>query len=279
MALDPAVLGLAFHPFREVPPLPGTERIELDGVICIFHPYPNAHPVEPLQLTVAEISAAVATARRAARERGKRLQAWWIAPEHAELGPALEREGLVNEDTPGFEALETAMVLVEPPAGQSDTEISVSPVETYEDFTASTSVVLDAFDFPEAMRTEAVAEIPQRWEEYRDPRNPGRQYLARTGDEVVGTATAVFAAAGINLFGGAVLPSARGRGVYRALTLARWEEAVQRGTPALTVQAGRMSMPILARLGFGKVGEVRIYVDAAAEQPAGSGAAPLPADS
>ena len=89
---------------------------------------------------------------------------------------------------------------------------------------------MDAFEFPEAMRAERAAELPRRWEEYQDPENPGRQYVARIGDEIVGTATATLGAAGINLFGGAVLPSARGRAVYRALTLARWGEAVERGT-------------------------------------------------
>ena len=96
-------------------------------------------------------------------------------------------------------------------------------------------------------------------------------HTAGFDDEIVGTAGAVFGGAGVNLFGGAVLPRARGRGVYRALTAARWQEAVERGTPALTVQAGRMSMPVLARLGFVKVGEARMYVDdvGAAESSAG----------
>jgi GNAT superfamily N-acetyltransferase len=241
------------------------EKVELDGAVCFFHPYPNAQPVSPVDLTLADVPAAVAMARGAARERGKGLQVWWIAPENSYLGSALEREGLANEDTPGFEAVETAMVLIQPPAGESSREIAVSAVETYEEFGGSTSVVLDAFEFPEAMRVEAIAELPQRWDEYRDPANPGRQYIARIGDEIVGTATATFGAAGINLFGGAVLPHARGRGVYRALTVARWEEAVQRGTPALTVQAGRMSMPVLVKLGFTQVGEARMYVDNVAE--------------
>jgi GNAT superfamily N-acetyltransferase len=261
VTLDAAVLALALHPFRELPSGPGIERVELDGVLCCFNRYPNAQIVEPVAVTAVDVPSAVASARRAARERGKRLQAWWIAPEDSELGPALEGEGLANEDTPGFEAVENAMVLVQPPAGESGGEVAVGAVETYEEFAASVSVVMEAFDIPEAMRTEAVAELPQRWEEYRDPKNPGRQYLARIGDEIVGTAGATFGAAGINLFGGAVLPPARGRGVYRALTLARWDEAVRRGTPALTVQAGRMSRPILARLGFSQVGEARIYVD------------------
>ena len=261
MTVDPAVLALALHPFRELPTAPGIERVELDGVLCFFHPYPNAQPVEPLGLAADDVPAAVATARGAGRERGKRLQVWWIAPEDSGLGPALEREGLVNEDTPGFEAVENAMALVQPPAGEGGEEIAVGAVETYEDFTASTEVVMDAFDFPEEMRAEAIAELPQRWEEYRDPTNPGRQYVARLGAEIAGTAGAVFGTAGVNLFGGAVLVHARGRGVYRALTAARWEAAVERGTPALTVQAGRMSMPVLAKLGFTKVGESRMYVD------------------
>lgn len=261
MTVDVAVVTLALHPYRELPMPPGFERVEHSGVLCFFHPYPNAQLVEPCDLSAADVPSAVVAARGAARERGKRLQAWWIAPEDSYLGPALEREGLVNEDTPGFEAVETAMALVQPPVGRSSPEVAVGAVETYEDFAASTSVILDAFEFPEAMRAEAAAEIPQRWEEYRDPTNPARQYVARIEDEIVGTATASFGAAGVNLFGGAVLPHARGRGVYRALTLARWGEAVERGTPALTVQAGRMSMPVLVKLGFARIGEARIYVD------------------
>jgi len=67
--------------------------------------------------------------------------------------------------------------------------------------------------------------------------------------------------AGINLNGAGVLPSARGRGVYRALVAERWREAVARGTPALTVQAGAMSRPILEKLGFVAVAEVTVLCD------------------
>jgi hypothetical protein len=65
--------------------------------------------------------------------------------------------------------------------------------------------------------------------------------------------------AGINLFGASVAPGAHGQGVYRSFVLARWELAVERGTPALTVQAGRMSRPICERMGFGSVGAVRVF--------------------
>jgi GNAT superfamily N-acetyltransferase len=66
---------------------------------------------------------------------------------------------------------------------------------------------------------------------------------------------------GINLSGSSVLPAARGRGVYRALVAARWDEAVERHLPALTVQAGVMSAPILERLGFESVGTQLVLCD------------------
>lgn len=63
------------------------------------------------------------------------------------------------------------------------------------------------------------------------------------------------------LLGGASLPHVRGRGAYFALVHARWRDAVERGTPRLVVQAGRMSRPILERSGFRKLGEIRLLVD------------------
>jgi GNAT superfamily N-acetyltransferase len=63
------------------------------------------------------------------------------------------------------------------------------------------------------------------------------------------------------MFGGAVRPSARGRGAYRALVRARWEEAVAMGTPALLTQAGHMSRLILERLGFAAIGRVHMLRD------------------
>ena len=61
--------------------------------------------------------------------------------------------------------------------------------------------------------------------------------------------------------GGAVLPEARGRGVYRALVRARWDHAVERADTPLVVQAGAMSAPVLAGLGFERHGEIRLFVD------------------
>jgi GNAT superfamily N-acetyltransferase len=63
------------------------------------------------------------------------------------------------------------------------------------------------------------------------------------------------------LWGGAVRADARGRGCYRALVRARWDEAARRGTPALTVSANDKSGPALRRLGFEAVLEFRRLED------------------
>jgi GNAT superfamily N-acetyltransferase len=52
------------------------------------------------------------------------------------------------------------------------------------------------------------------------------------------------------LWGGATLPSWRGRGIYRALVAYRAELAARRGYRYLTVDASADSEPILRRLGF-----------------------------
>jgi hypothetical protein len=63
------------------------------------------------------------------------------------------------------------------------------------------------------------------------------------------------------LYGGATLSDARGRGAYRALIRARWDDAAALGTPTLVIQGGSMSRPILERLGFERVGEVHMLLD------------------
>lgn len=77
-------------------------------------------------------------------------------------------------------------------------------------------------------------------------------YVALVDEEPVSTGWIRFhpGRAFADLWGGATLPAHRGRGIYRALVAARAQEARARGARFLTVDAGPMSRPILARLGF-----------------------------
>ena len=99
------------------------------------------------------------------------------------------------------------------------------------------------------------------------PNGTVHHFAAYEDGQPVGFGRAIDMDHGVALMGGAVLPAARGRGVYRALVHARWEHAVARGTPLLVVQAGHMSAPVLAGLGFRSHGMLQLFVDPLAGEP------------
>lgn len=257
MDVPEPVRRLALCPFHELPVPPDVEQVELDGAFISINRWPSAQIVGMHGNGPSEIGATVEAARAVARERGKSIVAWWVPPDQDHVAPALESAGLVNQDTPGFEAIENALALVTPPVADDVAGVDVRLTETWDDFRAAANVGKQVFGMPPVSDEELRAS----YDDYRNPDNPGRGFIALVDGRVVGTSYAAFGDAGVNLFGGSVLPEARGRGVYRALVRARWEAAVDRGTPALTVQAGRMSRPICERLGFGFLAPVRVFVD------------------
>jgi hypothetical protein len=195
------------------------------------------------------------------REHGRSLLIWLLGPDHRRLGARLEAAGLVNTEAPGFEATENAMALLRRPAGEPAPDVQVREVDSFDDFAASQRLTGEVFELmPESLH-EMEANLRSLYGEYTAPGNPLRQLNASIGGRLVGTAAAALAPAGVNLFGGAVVADARGRGVYRALTLARWNLAFAQRTPALTIQAGRMSKPIADHLGFQLIDTISVYVD------------------
>lgn len=257
MDVPEPVQRLALCPFHELPVPPEVELVELDGVFVSIDPWPAAQIVGVRGEGPADVAETVAAARAVARERGKTTLAWWLPPDQDHLAAELEAAGLVNEDTPGFEAIENALALVTPPVGGGADGVEVRMTETWEDFRAGARVSHEVFGMPPVTDEELGA----RYDDYLHPANPGRGFVALVDGRVVGTSYAAFGDEGVNLFGGSVLPEARGRGVYRALVHARWEAAAARGTPALTVQASRMSRPICERVGFVFLAPVRVFVD------------------
>jgi len=264
--LPAEVRRLALDPFGELPTPREVEQVELDGAIVSINPWPGAQIVRPAGVGPPDVAATVEAARAVARERGKQILAWWITGEHGDLAAALEEAGLVNADTPGFEAVENGMALMTPPTGRPADHVRIGVVEDWTEYAAVSEVNRAVFGFPEVPEEE----LRRRYSEYLAARDLGTTLFASIDDRIVAGAYAAFATAGINLFGASVLPEARGQGVYRSLVLTRWDLAVGRGTPALTVQAGRMSRPICERMGFAFVEGVRVFVDDLADsQPRG----------
>jgi GNAT superfamily N-acetyltransferase len=258
MTIPGPVRRLALYPFHELPRSPDVEQVELDGAFIAINPWPGVQVVGIRGDGPSDLQRTVEAARAVAREHGKTIVGWWVPPDQDHVAPGLEAAGLVNQDAPGFEAVENALALVEASPDELVDGVEVRMTETWDDYHAGARVVEEVFGFPPVTEDDLRA----RYDDYRHPDNPGRGFVALVDGCVVGTAFASFGDAGVNLFGGSVLPEARGRGVYRALLQARWEAASSRGTPALTVQAGRMSRPICERLGFVFVAPVRVFVDA-----------------
>lgn len=185
-----------------------------------------------------------------ARLRAKgRTGCTWEVGTHATPPDLVERLlalGLVDDEpTP----LAVGMVLTAEPAHAAP-GVEVRRAETDEEYLAAAQIAAVAFGSP--MPTDTSRE--------RDPLNV--VYLAYIDGEPVARGSASFSEHGVTLFGGSTRPAARGRGAYRALVAARWEDAVARGTPVLVTQASPMSRPILAQLGFREVCEIRILLDA-----------------
>jgi GNAT superfamily N-acetyltransferase len=81
-------------------------------------------------------------------------------------------------------------------------------------------------------------------------------WLAYVDGEPVAYAGAIAGPRGLFLTGGVTVPEARGRGAYRALVRARWDEAVRLGTPALVVHAEDASRRVLERIGFRRMSPI-----------------------
>ena len=78
-----------------------------------------------------------------------------------------------------------------------------------------------------------------------------RVYVAYVGDVAACAGWTYFEKGHFaGLWGGSTLEAYRGRGLYNALLAARVREARARGVPYLTIDAGEMSRPIVARHGF-----------------------------
>jgi len=242
-------LELAENANTYTPLGPKDERVVTDRYVLWMGPgtEPGWNVAQRFRFAVDELDEVRAEIHGHLRERGREACSWEVGT-HARPTDLVERLhalGLVDDDpTP----LAVGMVLSEPPAAPPR-DVEVRRVETDDEYHAAERIAAIAFGAPE----------PPRRPYEPDPNNS--IYLAYVDGEPVARGSASFGERGATLFGGSTLPEARGRGAYRALVAARWEDAVARGTPVLVTQAGPMSRPILGRLGFRELCEIRILVD------------------
>ena len=209
--------------------------------------------VQGIRLRDGETADAVAEVRELLAPLGTRVGSWWLSERAT---PADVEEQLLDA---GLQLLADDYLLdgllatTPPPAGPPEVEVRMAT--TAEEWATIRELQDGVFDNPperRSTREQLLAEFG---------RSDAALFGAWLEGELVGAGAATPSSRGMLLWGGSVREEARGRGCYRALVRARWDEAVRRGTPALTVSANDQSGPALHRLGFEKVLEFRRLED------------------
>jgi GNAT superfamily N-acetyltransferase len=213
--------------------------------------------VQGIRLRDGEAADAVAEVRELLAPGRTRVVSWWLSDRAT---PANVEEQLLDA---GLELvaddylLDGLLATTPPPEGPPDVEVRIAA--SPEEWATLRELQDGIFDNPperRPTREQLLAEFPQ---------TVAVLFGAWLDDELVGAGAAAPSSRGMLLWGGSVRADARGRGCYRALTRARWDEAVRRGTPALTVSANDHSSPALRKLGFEKVLEFRRIEDVPSE--------------
>jgi GNAT superfamily N-acetyltransferase len=193
--------------------------------------------------------------RAESRRRGVPLVEWWVgwsAP--PSLAADLVSLGLVPDDEPVLTGMTCA---TEPPPAP---HVEVHAIETTAQYLEAVEVDWEVWQIAEEERERRRATEVARFDQ-EHAAGTAHHWVAFDDGRPIGFGRGIDMEQGVALMGGAVLPEARGRGVYRALVRARWDHAVARGTPLLVVQAGPMSTPVLDGLGFQRHGEIRLFAD------------------
>lgn len=159
----------------------------------------------------------------------------------------------LRDPEPPLDPVSAAMILTTEPSAVEGVE--VRRIETFEEHLVGLEILLAADRWSAAAAAAKRARAEEGFEARR--RRGSGQWLAYLDDTPLAWAATERASAGLFLAGGATLPEARGRGCYRALVRARWDEAVRLGLPGLAVQAQYgSSAPTLRRLGFVEVATI-----------------------
>ena len=218
---------------------------------------PHSATVQRVRLGDGDIESAVAEIRALVHSRGRGGAEWELGESctPTDLIAQLAALGIVaDEDEP----VAIGMVLA------ADTEIPAAPpqvtarrIDSVAELVIARGVQNLAFGDGTADEVDfTVAEA-----DFTAEGEVGSTFLAFIEGEPVAAGYAAYTDLGLMLFGGATLPAARGRGAYRALVAARALEARERGTPALVTHAGKMSRPILERIGFTPVARIDRLLD------------------
>jgi GNAT superfamily N-acetyltransferase len=238
----------------------GSMLVEDLGDVVVRHvPFSPAHwfgaAMRP-RFNASNVDERIAAVRGWFADHGRDEFMWMIGQSAtpADLVDRLLDSGAQLDEDPVGEGM---ILDHEPPLGPR--EIEVRRVQDYDDFRASSWITLS--EAPAEIWEQTQQNLQASWEETRDD-DSKYAFLAFIDGKPVANGQLVWLANGMAYLGGAsTLPEYRGRGAFRALVRARWDDAVAHGQSILLVQAGQMSAPTLTRLGFRPTGRISMLDD------------------
>ena len=232
-------------PRRAFPPLRDLRVIERPGWLQIVTPSITTGSLnEVLVSALDERDADAVIDTTIAEYRALGLQfRWSVGPGSApgDLGERLERHGLVASWGRGMARSTSAAAAVDDPAIRI-AEVDAATIDAF------SQVVARGWNFEPRPLADVHAQI------LAAPERRQRMFLAYHRGEPAAAASYVAYPRSAYLIGGVVLPPHRGRGLYRALVLARLGHARIRGIALATTHAREStSVPILEHLGFATI--------------------------
>jgi len=264
LGVEPGLRLLAEEMWFVIPPPPNANRVVTDSYV-LQAPESGSVPFTSAgRLRVDEngVDDLVAEVRARMAAHGRDFVTWWVSPgaEPAGLAEGLREHGAVPFAEPSAEPRYAAMVLRDEP-GAAPAGVVVRQVQDLDEYRLAMAIDWESFGAAPELRETWAAGLPEHYET-RHLSGDAVAYLAFVDGEPAASAFASFRREGTALSGASTAVARRGRGAYRALVRARYEDAVAVGAPGLVVQAGAMSRPILERCGFESLGDVELLFDA-----------------
>jgi GNAT superfamily N-acetyltransferase len=254
---------LAEEPDHHLNQIPAASRRHFAPRFTIlFSPSPSQSSTSRIRATADDLDDTIAEVRRVVRGAGFTRNVWHVGPSCRPEGLAarLVERGFVPATRPPYEPTATAMVLAKAPAhAAANAGIEVRPCRNVDEYREAIRIAMEAFNETPEDAAGWYEAVPALWAAHDGVSR--YTHLAFLDGRAVGFGFAAVAGRGVLLGGSGVLESARGRGVYRALVAARWDEAKRLGHEGLIIHAGAMSQPILEHCGFEPVCAMDILED------------------
>jgi GNAT superfamily N-acetyltransferase len=258
------------HYLSDMPP--PAQRIIRPGFTIILSPSPSQSATSRLRTTADGLDDTIAEIRQELREAGYTRNVWHVGPSCRPQGlsRALRARGFVPATRPPHEPASTAMALATAPAiSSASAGIEARLVRNVDEYREVMRIAMAAFNESPEDAAAWYEAVPKLWGAHDGVNR--YTHMAFLDGKPVGFGFATTCRNGVLLGGSGVLEEARGRGIYRALVAARWDEAVRLGKDGLIIHAGSMSRPILQKCGFETVCEIELLEDMVFSQSRGAG--------